>query len=513
MDVAELVAVLGLAIDEADWARGQELIERTRHGVEHLSEARREGAEKEGEEAKSLRETLEKGLETFVGYEGIKSIAEMVEHTVEATVQAKHLGERLGITTEAVQSLGYAASVTGISTSVLTNGLQRLSFGLQATSARAGMQGAAQAIQQLHLNVGELKKLPLDKQLAEIADKFKGMEDGAKKNALAMQIFGRTAGPQMIPLLNKGSEGIAEMREEAELLGVTMGEESVEKVEEFERAQKRLQARFGAIKDAIVLKMLPAFEELANGLSRVVKFFNTHQAALDALLGGIAAAIAYVGYTAAVAWAAVLGPFALFVAAAAAITAIGVKLADVWEGGLSRVKKILIALGILLTSVLGLTLGPILLIASGIVLLIRHAKEVEEVFEGVGEAIGDAFEAAYDWVRDKGEAVFDWIERKIEFLERRWEDVKGIFEQVGGSVLDVQGGKFVVPQAAGPSRAAPEPFAAGGGGPGPGGGTHVEVNNYNTIHTGASEEAVTKAMDKHQENTMRHTMAALKKGG
>lgn len=79
-----------------------------------------------------------------------------------------------------------------------------------------GPKGVAAALAALGLSAvdtsGKMKST--DEVMLEVADKFKMMPDGAKKSALAIQLFGKS-GADMIPLLNGGRQAV-------ERLGITM---------------------------------------------------------------------------------------------------------------------------------------------------------------------------------------------------------------------------------------------------------------------------------------------------
>ena len=94
-------------------------------------------------------------------------------------------------------------------------------------SAGTASEGNPNAFKKLNIDLkdssGQLQAT--DKVLAQIADRFKSMPDGPQKTALAMQLFGRQ-GKDMIPFLNQGSAGLAELNKKAHELGVTFNDTS-----------------------------------------------------------------------------------------------------------------------------------------------------------------------------------------------------------------------------------------------------------------------------------------------
>jgi hypothetical protein len=324
--VAELAALLGLEIDESKWEKGHELVESLHHAVE-----------------------------AFVGVEAVGKLKEMVEGTVESAVQAKHLSEQLGISTDAVQELGYAADVTGVSSEAMQGAMRHLARGLQEVQKGSGP--AVEAFQELGIHAEDLKGKSLDETLGVLADRFSKMPDGAQKAALSLQLFGREGGARMVPLLNKGSAGIAQLRTEAEKLGFVMDKEGVESAENFEIAQKRLGATLIGLRNTAVQALLPTLQDMVTGLqgwiaenreaiastleevirgvaeafhlvgetvSFVTGVVQEHRDIVLAVLAGVGAAIAAFAVQAAIEWAIAFWPVALFVAVIAAV-ALGIK--------------------------------------------------------------------------------------------------------------------------------------------------------------------------------------------
>src|SRR5438094_7884183 len=63
--------------------------------------------------------------------------------------------------------------------------------------------------------------LPMTELLPKLADKFAKMPNGPEKTALAMNLFGK-AGAALLPTLNKGSKGLADLAKESDRFGLTL---------------------------------------------------------------------------------------------------------------------------------------------------------------------------------------------------------------------------------------------------------------------------------------------------
>jgi hypothetical protein len=105
--------------------------------------------------------------------------------------------------------------------------------------------------------------------MGEIADKFSTWEDGPRKIAIAMELFGRS-GETLIPMLNKGKSGFEELSREAEKLGIILSPGIVQKGSEAEDIFKRLEARAEALKKSFY----PAAFEFTKTIDSMLRDFN-----------------------------------------------------------------------------------------------------------------------------------------------------------------------------------------------------------------------------------------------
>ena len=143
--------------------------------------------------------------------------------------------QQLGINVERLQELEYAAKVTaGVSREELTGALEGVSKTL--FEARNNNVEAAQSLIRMGVPLSMItnKSATADQVLMNLSERFKAMPDGMYKTALATQTFG-AAGAKLIPLLNKGAQGIANMGKEGRSLGVILGSQTIKQGAEFDR--------------------------------------------------------------------------------------------------------------------------------------------------------------------------------------------------------------------------------------------------------------------------------------
>lgn len=226
----EIFVAMGLDVDEASFAKGVAAGELVAKAAEKLSEMAGE----------AIRE--------FVG---------LIEKTTMSAKELTEMSQSTGLSATALQQLRFAAEESGVGVEQLDVGI----FHLARTMAGAAKGGGAQAavFEHLHVKVkganGQLRDV--DETLAEVADQFKGMQDGAQKTALAMEIFGRS-GARLIPLLNLGADGMAELRGEA----FTLSEEQVKAGRELAMTQIRLKTLTENLWKSAVAPLLTTLNDL-----------------------------------------------------------------------------------------------------------------------------------------------------------------------------------------------------------------------------------------------------------
>ena len=132
-------------------------------------------------------------------------VAVLLKSSIDMADQAGILAGKLGVTTEALSRLQYAAKLSDVSQQSLESGMKRLSRTL--TESAAGTGEAAKAFEALGLSAKDLINLPVDQQLGAIGDALNTVENASQKAAIAQQIFGRS-GVDLIPILKEGTTGI-----------------------------------------------------------------------------------------------------------------------------------------------------------------------------------------------------------------------------------------------------------------------------------------------------------------
>lgn len=191
--------------------------------------------------------------------------------------------QKFGVGVEELSRLKHAADLSGVSLETLGTSMRKLSQNMQET-ANGAKNTASQAFAALGVAVknadGSLRSST--EVMGDVAERFARMDDGAQKTALAMAIFGR-AGTDLIPMLNAGRDGLHEMMQEADRLGIVLDTNTAKAAENFNDNMTRL----GRVWDGLVMKLsahlLPALEMLSEKMMDFVNNESAVQAAAESI--------------------------------------------------------------------------------------------------------------------------------------------------------------------------------------------------------------------------------------
>jgi hypothetical protein len=223
---------------------------------------------KEGAEAiEGMKATMMGFAEVMMAAFAIEYLAEFAEKIAEVAEKTRHTAEQFGMTVPAVQQLQGVALQTGISVDALTR-----SFGIMdknLVTSKGTTSAAANAFKAMGVSIDDGKS-QMEK-FGTIADKFAAMEDGPKKAALAMLLFGKS-GKELIPILNLGSEGLARLNEKtAEYGGVSQdandkGMALAESINEFKLAMD-------GVTNVLTSAFAPILKEIVDSMNAVILAF------------------------------------------------------------------------------------------------------------------------------------------------------------------------------------------------------------------------------------------------
>lgn len=201
---------------------------------------------------------------------------------------SKDLSRQTGLNITQSSELLYVLNRMGVSVeqASTTFGI----FSRNINSAAKGSDEAKKTFENLGVNVLDAngKTRDFNSLLLETADKFKGMKDGSEKTALAMQLFGRS-GKDLLPVLDLGAQGIKNLEDEADKLGLTLTAKNIGAVRQYIASQKDLKDSTQALKIQVGELTSPVMTSLNNKISEVTQSFVQSQGPMKTVAANVLA--------------------------------------------------------------------------------------------------------------------------------------------------------------------------------------------------------------------------------
>lgn len=197
---------------------------------------------------------------------------------------------KVGISKQAYQEWSYVLGQNGMDISKMEVGMKTLVAAMDG--AAAGTASAQANFEALGLSIydsnGNLKDQ--ETMMNEAIYALANMENGTEKARLATELFGK-AGVEMMPMLNGGAEGIADLTGRAHELGLIMSDEAVTAGVVLGDTMDDVKQSFGALGNQLGVSFMPIIQSvldliLAN-LPTIQNMFSQLAPVLTGLLEGV----------------------------------------------------------------------------------------------------------------------------------------------------------------------------------------------------------------------------------
>lgn len=243
-------------------------------GVDHLGKALAEVKTRFGNTATEIKK-LGKSAMWLVG--GVTAagggLFAMAKKSADNADNLELQAKQVGLSTKAWHELSFAADRTGSSASSLHNGLTTLNKSI--VSAARGNREMASAFEDAGVAVkdeaGNIRNA--DDVFTDLTNRFADLEDGPKKTALAMKLFGN-AGSDLLPMLDKGSAAIDLQRRRADELKGSWSGEALASAARFKDSLTDLIDAVGGVSDAIGQRLHPILEPCITRVTDLVVEFR-----------------------------------------------------------------------------------------------------------------------------------------------------------------------------------------------------------------------------------------------
>lgn len=170
-----------------------------------------------------IAENAKKLAGVLAGLFVVDEIKTRIKEQIDYADGLADIAARANSTAEALSAMEYALHFNDATLEDYTGGLQKLALNMDA--AAQGSKAQAELFDTLGIKLreqdGQMRNAA--DVMLDISDVLAGMNDGATKTALAMDLLGKSAGPALLPHLSQGSEAIKELTAEAEKFNLVVG--------------------------------------------------------------------------------------------------------------------------------------------------------------------------------------------------------------------------------------------------------------------------------------------------
>lgn len=221
-----------------------------------------------------------------MAFNAAKSLVEFALGGAKAADEMGKMAQSAGTSVENFSRMNYAAGLSDVSTEQLGTAMLKLNKNI--TDAATGQRDQVALFGALGVAVtganGKIRSA--DAVMGDLADVFSRMKDGAAKASLATEVFGKS-GAQLIPFLNQGRDGLAEMAAEADRLGITISTSAAAAAEEFNDNLTRMQVIAQSVAQRAAAELTPALANLSDQLLNTKEGANVLKGAAETLAAAL----------------------------------------------------------------------------------------------------------------------------------------------------------------------------------------------------------------------------------
>lgn len=209
---------------------------------------------------------LSKGLETAskktallsAGAVGaIAGINKLAKDAVATGDEIQTTADQYNLSAEAIQKWNYIALQSDVASDQLYKAMTKSRDAI-GTALAGGTSTAKTALESL---IGDLTKVPTDTEGAfnTIINALASVEDSTMQAFYANEVFGERISVSLIPLLNQGADGLAQLGREFESVGY-LSDEQVRKLADFDNELNNFNTRIENAKTELGLALLPILD-------------------------------------------------------------------------------------------------------------------------------------------------------------------------------------------------------------------------------------------------------------
>src|SRR5690625_2885079 len=192
---------------------------------------------------------------------GVASGTALVRNAMKAVDALAKTADRLGMTTEGLARMRYAAEQTGVAANTLDMAMQRMTR--RIAEAAVGTGAAQGALKELGLDAQALAQMRPEEAFQQIAGAMQNVHSQGERVRLAFKLFD-SEGVALVNTLRLGEEGLEAMAREADALGLSLSRVDAAKVEQANDALTRIRSMIQGIANRITVHLAPYIAGIAD---------------------------------------------------------------------------------------------------------------------------------------------------------------------------------------------------------------------------------------------------------
>lgn len=211
--------------------------------------------------ANILGDLIIKGVEALAN--GVKKLGNALKDAVAEGAkfadEISTLSKQTGLSTDQLQEFRYMSNLIDVDLNTITSSMSKLTRSMASSSkdTAAAFAKIGVSVKDAHGNLRDNKDV-----FYEVIDALGKMSNETERDALAMQLFGKSA-QDLNPLIMAGSSAIAQFAQEAHDVGYVLDESSLSSLNNVQDAIDRVKLAGESVKNNLAMALAPTIEELA----------------------------------------------------------------------------------------------------------------------------------------------------------------------------------------------------------------------------------------------------------